>query len=323
MRMHYGLGLGLVVLLTLAGCCSPMNCSPMMSCMQSCSYPQPYCGPAYGGQACCPQPYCPQPYCPQDCCPQLTWSEHLEDAYYCVSDNVHYYSCHLQRKVSRSMQALMAKMTPTSYEGENDYSEMPPSAKVPPMSPDNQKVSRRQRGKVCARCKQSPCRCGQGEVGDGFEEVDPNVPASTGECQGDCQSAPAEYSDPNMYMQEPQAVPPDPTNGPTPVFQTPPAGAPAEPPVPPVAPPAVPATPPAPTETPPTARLSRPAAPRNPTAARPVMRVSGQSVEPRRIGSPIPVTVPAEEEFKLKPINFSTHAPLGEKDGWEPASQGQ
>jgi len=53
------------------------------------------------------------------------------------------------------------------------------------------------------------------------------------------------------------------------------------------------------------------------------MRAGAQSVEPRRIGSQIPVTAAAEEEFKLKPINFSTHAPLTEKDGWEPVSEGQ
>ncbi len=321
MRMHFRLTFGLALLLALSGCCCPMNCSSMMSYEPNCCYPQQYCAPAYCAQPYCSQACCPQPYCPQVCCPQTTWSEHLEDAYYNVSDCVHYHACHLQHNVSRSMRRLAANLTPSNnyYGGENDYTEMPPSAKVPPISADSQNFSRRKRGKLCSRCKQSPCRCGYGEEGDGFEEVGPNS-ADTGDCQGQCESAPAGY--PAQNLQEPQAAPPYSNPGPTPIYQTPPT-APAAPGVAPTVPPEAPESPPAPADNQPTANVTRPTAPRIATASRPATRVSAQSMEPRRIVTPIESAVPAEEEYKLRPINFSTHAPLTQKDGWAPVPAGQ
>lgn len=317
MRMQYGLGFVLAVMLTVSGCCCPMTCSPMMTCAPM------MCAPVSCTPCCYPQP----------CCPQPSWTEKFEDAYYDFSDCMHHHACHMQHSLSCSMKQLAANLTPeNNYAGENNYKQMPASAKIPPQSAPKQKKHR-----TCQRCKQSPCRCGYCEGCDGFEEVDPNAPANTEVYQeqypGQYDTLPPENSLP--YQQQP--VTPVPTPGPTPIFQNPPSAAPASPPpapaTTPVTPPATPAEPPPvppaaePVAPPPvpetsqTARVTRKTAPKsaptNTTSARTTTRVSAQRTEPQNTVTPIEVSIPADEDLKLKPINFTTHEPLG-KDGWEP-----
>ena len=301
MRMQYGIGFVLAVILSFSGCCCPMTCPPVMTCAPTCCYPQP-------------------------CCPQSCWKEQMEDAYCDFSDCMHHHACHFQHQMSCSMRQLMSNLTPTSsYQGENNYEEMPVSAKVPPLSGGKQKSARRQKGKTCQRCKQSPCRCGHCEGCDGFEEVGPNAPLSSGEYQDQYheqyEMLPPETTAP--YQEEVLPVTPTPTPGPTPIFKMPPSAAPTNPPEAPVNPPAAPASPPAePASVPadsanaPTARASRPAAPTSTASARTTTTVSARVAESRHVVTPIDVTVPGDEDLKLKPINFTTHAPL-KPDGWE------
>lgn len=332
MRMQYGLGFVLAVMLTVSGCCCPMTCSPMMSCAPMTCAPMT-CAPFSCTPCCYAQP----------CCPQPSWTEKFEDAYWDLSDCVHHHGCHMQQSLSSSMKQLAANLTPEdNYAGENNYKQMPASAKVPPQSAPKEKKHR-----TCQRCKQSPCRCGHCEGCDGFEEADPNAPANTEVYQ---EQYPDQYYTPppeNAVPYQPQPVTPVPTPGPTPIFQNPPSAAPANPPpapvTPPVNPPATPpATPPAaPAEPPPvppaaepvappaepvtseTARTTRRTAPKsapaNSTSARTTTRVSARTTEPKATVTPIDVSIPEDEDLKLKPINFTTHAPLG-KDGWEPVA---
>ncbi|MDB5337778.1 MAG: hypothetical protein JWN70_3397 [Planctomycetaceae bacterium] len=319
MRMQYGMGFVLAVMLSVSGCCCPMTCSPPMTCAPMTCAPMS-CAPMSCTPCCYPQP----------CCPQPSWTEKFEDAYWDLSDCVHHHGCHLQQSLSCSMKQLAANLTPTnSYSGENNYKQMPASAKIPPQAAPKEKKHR-----TCQRCKQAPCRCGYCEGCDGFEEVDPNAPANTEVYQDQYYTVPPGATDP--YQELPPPVSPVPTPGPTPIFKNPPPAAPENstpapvtPPVtPPVAPPAnppqaEPVSPPAP-PLPPTARLARPTAPKtapaNSTSARTTTTVSARTTEPKLTATPIDVSIPADEEFKLKPINFTTHAPLT-KDGWEPAAQ--
>lgn len=302
MRMQYGIGFVLAVMLSVPGCCCPMTCPPVMTCAPACCYPQP-------------------------CCPQSCWKEQMEDAYCDFSDCMHHHACHFQHQMSCSMRQLMSNLTPTSsYQGENNYEEMPVSAKVPPISASKQKSSRRQKGKICQRCRQSPCRCGYCEGCDGFEEVGPNAPLSPGEFEDQhydqYETLPPLTTAP--YQDEVLPATPIPTPGaPTPIFKMPPSAAPSNPPAAPVTPPAAPASPPAePAAVPadsanaPTARASRPAAPTSTASARTTTTVSAGVAESKHVVTPIDVTVPGDEDLKLKPINFTTHAPL-KPDGWE------
>lgn len=298
MRMSCGIGMVLAVVLSVSGCCCPMTCAPLM-CAPVCCYPQP-------------------------CCPQPCWSEHFHDALCDLSYCMNHHACHLQEQMSCSMEQLAANLTPeSSVQGENDYTEVSPSVKVAPLSASKQKS--RRKGRVCERCQQSPCRCGYCEGCDGFEEIDPNAPVDAG-------GYPNQYYDvgappainPGEPQNEPHQVPPAPA-GPTPIFKTPPSAAPVNPPPAPVVPPAEPATPPTGPVTPTTTRATRPAAPSNATpsnasSARTTTTVSARSVKPKSTVTPIEVTLPADEDLKLKPINFTTHAPLNKNDGWESAT---
>ena len=245
----------------------------------------------------------------------------MQDALCDLSYCMNHHACHFQQQMSCSMQQLADNLTPeNSSTGENDYTEVLPSGKVSPLSVSKQKS--RRKGRNCERCQQSPCQCGYCEGCDGFEAIDPNAPVDAGGYQNQYYDVnPLPAIQPGVPQHEPHQVPPAP-EGPTPIFKTPPSAAPVNPPPAPVAPPATSATSPV---TPPTARASWPAAPRNPaprnsTSARTTATVSAKSVKPKPTVTPIEVTLPADEDLKLKPINFATHAPLNKSDGWEPAT---
>ena len=288
MRMQCGIGFVLAVLLSVSGCCCPMTCAPTMMCAPACCYPQ----------ACCPQP---------------NWNEQLEDAYCSLSDCMHHHACHLQHQMSCSMQQLADNLTPTSsYQGQNDYSEMPASAKVPPLTTDGDRSCRRKE-EICNRCKQSACRCGDNV---GFEEIDGNAAVDSGQYQDRYDELPPVH--PGTIQgeppHEPYPVPPDSTPGPTPIFKTPPSAAP-------VNPPTVPANPSAESVTPPTARSAPPKSPLNNTkSVRSTTTVGARAVPSQQTVTPIAVSLPADEDLKLRPINFITHEPLTKNDGWMPAT---
>jgi hypothetical protein len=133
----------------------------------------------------------------------------MQDAYCDFSECMHEQSCQMQCKMSHSMRHLMAKLTPTSsYQGQNDYTEMPESAKVPPLTQSSRKM-RRTKGRTCSRCKTSPCRCGHCEGCDGFETADSQGSYDTGEYQGEYAEQPySEQGLPQLQHQgEPQPVP--------------------------------------------------------------------------------------------------------------------
>ncbi|MES2789865.1 MAG: hypothetical protein V4719_09595 [Planctomycetota bacterium] len=287
MQQRYGMGLFLAVILSVSGCCCPMTCAPMM------------CQPV-------------------NCCPQVSWTERMEDMYCDFSDKMHRQSCHLQHKMSCTMRQLGSNlgnlgngMTSNcncqsqgqdygygqSYSqnyghdhyghdhGQNDYAEMPVSAKVPPASTYRERAPRGQRRR-CSRCRQSPCRCGHCEGCDGFESANSYAPANGGGY--DAGSHPEQYESlpptmPAPTYQEPTPVPAVPNPGPTPIYKTP-----------------------------------QPVGPTTSTSIPATTNVAAVTPAPRSLVSPIDISIAEDESLKLKPISFTTHAPLTKSDGWQP-----
>lgn len=221
MRMHFGLGLVLVVVACLSGCCCPMTCAPM------------------------------------GCCPTPCWVEHLQDSYYCFEDQIHQQSCCMQRTMACNWQKLTSGFTSQcnchtcQHHCGSDCSDCaaadcaadecrepvqpksrmeitgPRPLRDPP--PPGFKAGR------CKRCRQSPCRCGHCEGCSGFETVDTSSRSAEPSCAaprvGDV--APNHYPAPPTYEpppapahREPTPIPPAPASGPTPVRPPPPSSAP-------------------------------------------------------------------------------------------------
>ena len=198
MRMHYGWGMIVAVVLSLQGCCCPMTCSPM-----SCA--------------------------PVGCCPQTCLTESLQDHYYEMEDWMLTQSCHLNRTMACQMQKLGNSLKPSCdcQEVVEPY-DVTTSAKVRPTSGQGQRADRRS-GRRCKRCKQSPCRCGHCEDCEGFEPVEQSTGLPVEEhfehVQNPGQFAPTEY-EPLPPYSEPSPLPPAPSGEPTPIYKAPPPSAP-------------------------------------------------------------------------------------------------
>ena len=221
MRMEYGLRMILAIVCGLPGCCCPMNCAPLY------------------------------------CVPQPCFTEILQDNCCQVSEWMQDQSCCLQHRVACQMHRMRASLTPAPGDCRKDsrFCEPAIGGKVPDAG--HREMLARHKRQRCPHCKQSPCRCEYEEIGDGFEAIDAMPPPIAGDEYGSSQYGSSQY-DPSQYgssqydsqyqwesgaeggapqeslppsrsYDEPNPVPPEPTNpssGPTPIPQGPPTAIP-------------------------------------------------------------------------------------------------